>query len=229
MRFKAVVFDLFGTVVDEDGDRTTQMFEEICQLWDVPSDSFQKPWHDTRRMRRTGAFKTLREQFDYVCSDLGITPSRGDMANAEQLFMDTRMRTLEPRLGSLETLQALKAMGLLRGLVSNCSSWDCDLWNRSELAPHIDAPVLSAAVGLIKPDRRIFQLACKRLGVLPEECLYVGDGGNDELTAAKAMGMQAVLIQVPYGDAPWVNEEREGKDWGGPRIASIPEVMGLLG
>ena len=80
----------------------------------------------------------------------------------------------------------------------------------------------------MKPDHRIFQLACTRLGVEPEDCLYVGDGGSDELTAAKECGMHPVLIRVPYGDAPWDNEEREGEGWVGDRIASIPEVMGLL-
>jgi putative hydrolase of the HAD superfamily len=37
----------------------------------------------------------------------------------------------------------------------------------------------------MKPDPRIFQLACKRLGLQPEDCLYVGDGGSNEFTAAK--------------------------------------------
>jgi putative hydrolase of the HAD superfamily len=80
----------------------------------------------------------------------------------------------------------------------------------------------------MKPDQRIFQLACTKLNLLPEECLFVGDGGSNELTAAKAFGMQSVLIRVPYDDVPAGSEVGEGEFWTGPRISSIPEVLGLL-
>ena len=80
----------------------------------------------------------------------------------------------------------------------------------------------------MKPDRRIFQLAHSRLGVQPEECLYVGDGGSHELTAARALGMHPVLIRAPYENESLGIDMREGEHWTGPRISSIPEVMGLL-
>ena len=40
--------------------------------------------------------------------------------------------------------------------------------------------------------------------------------------------MNPVLIRFPYHDGSAGNELREGEHWTGPRITSIPEVMGLL-
>ena len=119
-------------------------------------------------------------------------------------------------------------MGLLRGLVSNCSSWDRDLWPSCELAPHFDVPVLCPVVGLMKSEPRIFKVACKRLGAQPEECLHVGDGGSTEFTAAKEAGRHPVLIRAPYHDGPAGNEVREGEFWTWSRISPIPEIVGLL-
>ena len=77
---------------------------------------------------------------------------------------------------------------------------------------------------MTKPDRRIYQMACERLGVSPEACLYVGDGGSKELTGASDSGMQAVLIRAPYDT---VNGNRE--EWPGERITGLPEVLALVG
>ena len=63
-----------------------------------------------------------------------------------------------------------------------------------------------------------------RLAVLPDECLYVGDGGSMELTGASALGMDVVLIRTPYDT---VNGDRE--EWQGTRISSLNEVVSLVG
>jgi putative hydrolase of the HAD superfamily len=49
-------------------------------------------------------------------------------------------------------------------------------------------------VGIEKPDRRIYELTCARLGVRPDEMLFLDDY-EPNITAARALGMQAVLFQ----------------------------------
>ena len=44
----------------------------------------------------------------------------------------------------------------------------------------------------MKPAPAIFRQCAQMLDVKPEDCLYVGDGGSQELTAARALGMRAV-------------------------------------
>lgn len=228
MKYKAVIFDLFGTLVDEDGDRYEQMLKDVASLWGIPFETFRQLWRASGVERNMGGFQTMEEQLAYVCAALDIAPGPEMLGEAADRYVDARRKTLEPRAGVVETLQQIQAKGLVRGLLSNCSFVDRDLWSGCEIAPHIDVPVLSAEVRFMKPDQRIFQLACTKLNLLPEECLFVGDGGSNELTAAKAFGMQSVLIRVPYDDVPAGSEVGEGEFWTGPRISSIPEVLGLL-
>jgi putative hydrolase of the HAD superfamily len=69
-----------------------------------------------------------------------------------------------------------------------------------ELALHhlFDDIVVSAEVGLAKPQPEIFQLAAERLGLPPAACVFVDDWDKN-VEAAQAVGMQAVLHRADQG------------------------------
>src|SRR4029077_3850784 len=126
----------------------------------------------TYRARQVGAIETYFR-------GLGL---EGDaLAECLRLRADFTRNALVPRDGAIETLEELQRRGFKRGVISVCSSDVEELWDETELAPHVDDVVLSCAVGLSKPDPRIYELACERLRVDPDECLFVGDGANNEL------------------------------------------------
>jgi epoxide hydrolase-like predicted phosphatase len=66
----------------------------------------------------------------------------------------------------------------------------------TELAGLFDAIVESARVGLRKPDPRIYELVCERLGVTPHESVFLDDLGTN-LKAARAMGMTTIKVEDP--------------------------------
>ena len=57
-----------------------------------------------------------------------------------------------------------------------------------------DLIIYSHEVGFAKPDRRIFELACQRLGVQPAEMLFLDDV-EGHVRAARACGIHAILFQ----------------------------------
>ena len=90
--------------------------------------------------------------------------------------------------------ERLRSAGVRVGIISN---WDARLEGILEglgLGSLIDTVVSSAAVGLHKPDPRIFELACERLGVAAERCAHVGDHYYADVVGARAAGMVPVLI-----------------------------------
>jgi epoxide hydrolase-like predicted phosphatase len=58
----------------------------------------------------------------------------------------------------------------------------------------VDAVIVSAEEGLVKPDTRIYQLAADRLGVAPREALFVDDSA-DHVAGARDAGMQAIRFE----------------------------------
>jgi putative hydrolase of the HAD superfamily len=65
------------------------------------------------------------------------------------------------------------------------------LENEAKIADAFDPLIVSAEVGLAKPDPRIYQLALERLGVQPAEAVFVDDF-EDNVAGARWVGMQAV-------------------------------------
>ncbi|GHH72219.1 hydrolase [Streptomyces sulfonofaciens] len=81
----------------------------------------------------------------------------------------------QPYPDTAPVLAELHARGVAVGVVSNIG-WDLrPVFSAHGLAPYVDAYVLSYEYGIQKPDARIFALACKELGLAPEEVLMVGD------------------------------------------------------
>jgi putative hydrolase of the HAD superfamily len=214
-----VIFDLWDTIVLWDVAGSHKHYEEMAAHVGVDADVMARAWQETHIERSTGP---LADSVRAVLERAG-----GNEAHIDTLSEMRRVHTrdaLVPREGAIETLEALKRRGFKVGMISVCSGDVEDVWEDTLLAPHFDDVVLSCAVGLRKPDPRIYELSCERLGVEPEECLFVGDGANDELAGAERVGMKAVCILRPGADeALWA----EARGWE-PTIRSLPEVLNLV-
>lgn len=92
------------------------------------------------------------------------------------------------------TLRALRARGFRLAVVSNFSEELPKLLERHGLRPFFESLVVSACVGVTKPDPVLFNIALDRLSAQPEEALYVGDNPEVDLAGAEAIGMAAVLV-----------------------------------
>jgi putative hydrolase of the HAD superfamily len=88
----------------------------------------------------------------------------------------------------------LRSRGLKIGIVSN---WDTRLKTISDglgLTRLVDFIVISAEVGVRKPDPRIFRMALDKAGVRPEEAIHVGDLPEEDAEGARRAGVRPVLI-----------------------------------
>ncbi len=94
-----------------------------------------------------------------------------------------------------ETLKQLKKMGLKVGLVTNGFQSDIDqILPRVGLANLFDVTVGVDAVGKTKPNRDIFLYSLKKLGVSPQEALFVGDQIETDYKGARKAGLKALII-----------------------------------
>ena len=126
-------------------------------------------------------------------------------------------------------LERLRAAGMPIGLISNGPPETAGVWPSTAWARLIDHPVFSAAVGMLKPDPAIYAHACGLLGVAPERCLYVGDGGSRELTGATEVGMDAVLVRGSMENGGFYADLIDDADgWPGRVVASVAEIPGLV-
>jgi putative hydrolase of the HAD superfamily len=123
-------------------------------------------------------------------------------------------------------LRTIKALGLRTALISDCTHELPAFLPSMPIAPLLDVNVFSVEVGRCKPDPLIYLEACWRLRVAPEDCLYIGDGGSQELTGAAAVGMTAVRLAAPdLRDHLVFNAD---EDFSGPSVPSLTALLDLL-
>lgn len=126
----------------------------------------------------------------------------------------------------MSTLAALRRRGLRTGLISDCTHELPAFLPRLPIASLLDVRVLSVEVGRCKPDPELYLAACRRLGLAPEDCLYVGDGGSQELTGAERAGLSAARLAAP--DLTEHMVFNADLDWVGPVLGSLREVLDLV-
>ena len=127
--------------------------------------------------------------------------------------------------GSVDDLRVLEATGVRIGVISNADGSVAARLREQEVlqvGPGIGVPVEcvidSGAVGVLKPDPRIFAIALDAIGLRPEQAWYVGDMPAIDVVGARAAGIHPLVID-PYGFHP-------GRDY--ETVASLREVAALL-
>jgi putative hydrolase of the HAD superfamily len=226
MKVQAVIFDLFGTLVNDFATSVGQTYTDLAEVLQVPIEQFMPLWRQTTKMRSDGTFQTVEAGIEHVCGIMGLRVGAEEMTKAVEIRLEQARRALEPRPEAVATLGRLKDDGYKIGLLSNCSVEIPIIWPETVFADLIETAVFSCRARLMKPDPRIYQLACELLGVMPERCLYVADGENHELAAAANVGLHSVLIRNSSRD----NESellREAREWPGSAISTLPDVLTL--
>jgi len=234
MKYKAIIFDLFGTLVEDIIDPPyTDLVVHIASVLSVPADDFRQMWSDTVYARHTGGFQSVEANIVHICKKLGKRLEDNDIKLAARIRQDYDRRVMNtPRSGAVEVLSRLKHWGQKIGLISNCTPDAPLIWPCTPFASLFDVVVFSCSVGMIKPDHQIYKLTVDRLGVKSKDCLYVGNGSSGELCGAYEVGMYPILI------TPGMNEEflcvspDEGDallaEQEGTVINSLEEVLALV-
>ena len=187
---KAVIFDMFETLVTLFEGRT-YFGENIAADTGADPVQFRKEWNAIEKDRSTGKY-TIREGLEIVLRKLGIWSGEKVELAAEkrlQALQDTFSAIPED---SVRLLTMLRERKIRTGLITNTFSDERDLIRACPLFPLFDAALISYEQGICKPDPELFRRMIRILQVRPEECLYVGDGGSNELYAAKEAGMHPV-------------------------------------
>jgi putative hydrolase of the HAD superfamily len=110
-------------------------------------------------------------------------------------FAERYFERLAPNEEMLALMRELRAAGMRMAIcTNNVREWEA-LWRAKLPVDELfEVVVDSAFVGMRKPEPEIFELTADRLGVRPEECVFVDDV-EVNCQAAAALGMRAVWFR----------------------------------
>jgi len=225
--FTGKIFDLFGTLVGDFVAGVSPTDRDLSSILNAPREPFQQLWRQTARLRIDGTFQSVEASIAHVCDTIGVKPTKEQINEAAEFRLEQIRRALKPKPDAAPTLAQLKEAGYKLGLLSNCSIEIPTLWPEISLAPFFETAVFSSRDRISKPDPRIFQLTCERLGVAPNSCFYIADGENRELAAATKLGMHAILIRNPSAQKR-PDLFREAAEWQGDTISELTELPAIV-
>jgi putative hydrolase of the HAD superfamily len=227
-RFRAVVFDLFGTLIETAPfEEYAAMTRRMADVLGMDAEAFHREWLESRPDRINGSIPSLRENFNLIAERLGTPPPSGEAAAKAQAENENYLRPILMRAkpDALDTLAELKRRGLRLGLLSDCYRTTAKLWPQTPMAPYFDAAVFSCEAGHRKPASELYRLISERLGTAPPEILYAGDGGGNEMNGAARAGMTAVLVENALPDAFLPESHHDGASH---RVGSLHAILHLV-
>jgi len=151
---RAVIFDLFGTLIANYGrEHYLEVIENMGRAVDAPPDAFR----DLRRKhyvdRLTGVHKTESDNISWVCDQLGVHPNDAQVAASNEIYLEfARPFLMNARDSSKDVLREIQTAAIKTGLISDCGPWVPDNWASSPFAGLIDFPVYSSRCGAKKPE-----------------------------------------------------------------------------
>jgi putative hydrolase of the HAD superfamily len=192
-----------GLLIDFGGVLTTNVFDSFkafCRTEGLPEDSVKNMFRE--RGDGLGLLRQLEKgeltavEFSQKFAPLlGVSPDN----LVERLFGG-----IGPDEPMLEAVRRARRAGIKTGLISN--SWGDGLAYEPALLEELfDAVVISGDVGLHKPQPEIFHLGAERIGVAPEDCVFVDDL-RENCEGAEAVGMKAILHRGAEGTLPQLEE-----------------------
>ena len=216
---RAVLFDLDGTVVHTAPD-----------LAGAANDMREKrglsrlPETELAPLCSYGGRGMIGKAFGLAPGDAGYDVLYHEFMHTYQARMT---RDSHPFDGMRELVTRLAAQDIAWGIVTNKPEYMAvPLMDHLNFAPRAGCVIGGDTAGVSKPDPAPIIMACKRMGIEPARCIYVGDSDRD-IAAGRAAGMPT--ITAGYGYIP-ANEN--AGDWPADRyvdsVSALDEAIAAL-
>lgn len=182
MRVQAVVFDLGGVILRTEHQAPREHLAERLRTTydDLAKLVFES---ESSRMASVGLL-TTEQHWAAVGAKLGLSPEDIGSIYAEFFAGDILDREL---IEFIRLLRSQRKTGLLSNAWPDMRSYISD----NHFSDAFDDIVISAEVGLMKPDPKIFEIALQRLAVEARDTIFVDDM-RVNVEAAAAAGMQGI-------------------------------------
>lgn len=226
-KFRAVIFDLFGTLVaaPTDADRSSAA-AVLAAAAERPVADVADYLRESWQVRHDGTLTTVEQLSAHLLAEVGGEAL--SLGAVMETWRHLAPRRLSADLAVLTSLDALSGAGFAVGLLSDASAEIVEAWARSDLASRFGSAVFSCAAGAIKPNESLYRRTLSELGlVAADTVLYVGDGGGDELRGAERLGLTAVRVRRRGGEAALSFGEHDG--WNGQTFPDVEAVSAWIG
>ncbi|MEW5764676.1 MAG: HAD family hydrolase [Acidobacteriota bacterium] len=225
--FSWIFFDLFDTLCTVDETVYYAGKRAAAEAAGVDPEAFLGAWASTSAEASIGRIKTPFDRAAKALAKLGVF-DRTAVGEVARRDVETILASVVYYEGAPECLAALRSRGFRLGLISNATATTAFVVGPLKLRERLDLLVFSYEAGVVKPDPAIFRKALERSGADASRSLFVGDGANHELDAARALGWSTLCMDHPRKALSFRDPDGlSGPDH--PRVTSFPDLLAWIG
>ena len=156
MPYRAVIFDLFGTLVNSFTRREYDKINaQMAAAVSIPYPEFWRLVGETLHDSCLGRYSSFEHLISHICTRTGVHADTAKIARAAAFHHEFIANAIVPEPEVLDALDRLKKRGYRLGLISDCAPPVPLLFPQSPLARFIDTPVFSCQEQIKKPTRAI--------------------------------------------------------------------------
>jgi putative hydrolase of the HAD superfamily len=224
-KYRWLFFDLFDTLVLVDEKIYYDGKKESAELVGLDPEKFISAWRSTSEDALVGK---LRDPFQRATAALKICgiEERSLSAKIAMYDIEVLQRCVSFYEGATEALAALRDSGFNLALLSNATATTAFIVSTLHLRDRFDHLILSYEVGCKKPDIKFLQKALERTQASPAESLFIGDGANRELDAAKDAGFATLRMNHAKKAHTFMDEDNLSSA-SHREVASFEELLSL--
>jgi HAD superfamily hydrolase (TIGR01509 family) len=185
---KAIIFDMDGVLIDA----KEWHYEALNKALGLFGFSINRHDHLT-----TYDGLSTKKKLEMLSTEVGFPRELHEFVNEmkQQYTMETIYSLCKPVFNHEYALSRLKSEGFRIAVASNATKQSVDLMmHKSNLERYIEFSLSNEDVTNCKPDPEIYQLAIRKMKLLPEECLAVEDNVNG-IKAAEAAGLHIMTVR----------------------------------
>ena len=187
MTIKAVFFDLGGVIVRTEFQTPRQ---QLADRLGIDYDDLNKLVFDSDTSNRASVGEISSEEHWLSVIQRLRRPAEERQSIRDEFFAgDIVDRTLVEYIRSLRPRHKT-------GLISNAWGDLRDFIVREKFDDAFDKMIISAEVGAMKPEPKIFQIALQQFGVKPEEAVFVDDF-NVNIEGCEKVGIRGIYFKDP--------------------------------
>lgn len=209
--YKAVIFDLYGTLLDIHTDEDqNQLWEKMAFLYSsvgacYRADALKEAYLShvenlLEKRRKKGAdFPDidLIKVFKYLYTSKNVKVSKETLKETAKFFRILSLDYVRPYQGAIELLDFLRQAGYKVLLLSNAQeSFTMSELEVTGIRKCFDGIYLSSQYKVAKPSKAFFEVLLEREKLSPSECLFIGNDHTTDIEGANQMGMDSVYLHT---------------------------------
>jgi len=222
MNPEAVVFDIYGTLIDirtDESDITT--YKEISHFlkkYDFIVDpallreqyfSIQKKWSREKNkiqgirypeVRIVDVFKEILKNHTQHPTECPEETVHGLSETLPLLFRELTIKKIGLLPHVIPTLEELDKQGYKLSIISNAQTIIAvPELNKFNLIKYFYPIILSSDYGVKKPEKTLFMEYLRKMKLTPEQIVFVGNDMRDDIFGAQRLGIKTIFVDTPIG------------------------------